>query len=221
MPTRSSKTGPKQPRHRPNPLARTRISARAIGDGTDITVGAPVSRLTAMSFGAGSVTAPGVGTMTVKGDLAADVTVTGAGVDPAKSALGQLRVRGAVTGSDIRVAGNVGAVAVGAFRGSRLFAGYDGPDDGTGTFAPAGFTVGTFRATGRFDDFQDSRVIATGFRSVAIANYYDSPDVTAEFGFYADTSLGRVTVRAPVRWAYDPALPTPQTLGDFFVVKVV
>jgi hypothetical protein len=80
--------------------------------------------------------------------------------------------------------------------------------------------VGTFRATGKFDDFQDSRVVATAFKSVSIANYFDSPDVNTEFGFYADVSLGAVTVSTPTKWRYDPARPTRQGLGDF-EVKVV
>jgi hypothetical protein len=197
-----------------NPLLKTRINALRIGDGTAIDVGAPVSSLVATAFGAGSVTAPSVGTMVIKGDMAADVTVTGA--DPTKKALGALRVKGAVTGSDIRVAGNVGAVVVGAFRDSRLFAGYAGPDDGRGAFnLPA--TVGTFRATGKFDDFQNSRVIATAFKAVGIASFYNSPDATTEFGFYADASLGAVTVTGPVKWKYNAALPTPQALGHFEV----
>jgi hypothetical protein len=201
-----------------DPLQTTRISALAIGDGTAIDVGARVSSFTAASFGAGWLTAPSIGTMIVKGGMAADVTVSGVGVDPAKSALNLLRVTGAVTGSDIFVTGNVGNVSVGAFRGSRLFAGYAGPDDGSGTFHfPA--TVTTFRATGKFDGFQDSRVIATAFQAVTLTSL-DSTNPASPFGFYADTSLGALSVRGPSKWKYNPALPTPQGVDDF-EVKIV
>jgi uncharacterized delta-60 repeat protein len=198
----------------------TRINAVAIGAGTVIDVGAPISSLTATSFGAGSVKAPSIGALTVKGNMAADVTVSGAGVDPTKKALGVLRVKGAVTGSDIMVAGNVGAVVVGAFRDSRLFAGYAGPDvpDPAGFNLPA--TVTTFRATGKVDGFQNSRVIATAFKSVGITNFYNSPDATTEFGFYADVSLGAISVTGPTKWKYNSALPTPQGVGDFEVQVV-
>jgi hypothetical protein len=200
------------------PKQKTRVSALAIGDGTTIDVAAPISSLTATAFGAGLVRAPSIGTLLIKGDMAADVIVSGAGVDPTKKALGALRVTGAVTGSDIMVSGNVGSVVVGAFRDSRLFAGYAGPDDGTGTFNfPA--TVGTFRATGKSDGFEDSRVIATAFRAVTITDL-DSADPAGPFGFYAHASLGAVTVVGPTKWKYDPARPTPQGLGDF-VVQVV
>jgi len=206
-----------------NPLLKTRINALLIKDGTGIDVGAPVSSLMATGFGAGSLRAPSIGTMMVRGPMAADVTVTGVGVDPTKKALGLLRVTGAVTGSDIMVTGNVGTVVVGAFRDSRMFVGYSGPDDGVGgTWAPQGFTVGTFRANGKFDDFQNSRVIATAFKSVSIANYFNSLDVNTEFGFYADVSLGLVKVMSPVKWAYNATLPTPQGPGiGWFVVQLV
>jgi hypothetical protein len=119
------------------------------------------------------------------------------------------------------VAGNVGTVVVGAFRDSRLFAGYTGADDGSGTFTERA-TVTTFRANGKFDDFQNSRVIATAFKSVGITNYFNSPDVNTEFGIYADVSLGLVNVMSPVKWAYNATLPTPQGLGiGWFVVQIV
>jgi hypothetical protein len=201
-----------------NPAQKTRIDARAVGDGTTIDVGAPVSRLDATSFGAGSVRAPSIGALVIRGGLSADVAVTGAGVDPAGKALGRLTVTGAVTGSDIFVAGNVGPVAVGAFRDSRLFAGYAGPDDGTGTFTiPA--TVTAFRAKDLVDAFRNSRVIATNFKTVTIAGLV-STNPTSKFGFYADASLGAITVLGPTRFEYDPNLPTPQGVDDFEVKLV-
>jgi hypothetical protein len=154
--------------------------------------------------------------MLVKGDMATDVTVSGVGVDPTKRALGTLRVKGAVTGSDILVTGNVGSVVVGAFRDSRLFAGYAGPDipDPAGFNFPA--TVTTFRVTGKADGFQNSRVIATAFKSVTIASL-DSVNPAGSFGFYADASLGAISVTGPTKWKYNAGLPTPQVLGDFEV----
>jgi hypothetical protein len=198
------------------PTQKTRISALAIGDGTAIDVGTPLSSLTATAFGAGSVRAPGIGTILITGDMAADVIVSGAGVDPTRKALGALRVKGAVTGSDIMVNGNVGSVVVGAFRDSRLFAGYTGPDipDPAGFNVPA--TVTTFRVTDKADGFENSRVIATAFKSVSIASL-DATDPAGHFGFYAHASLGAIAVTGPTRWVYNPARPTPQDLGDFEV----
>jgi hypothetical protein len=156
--------------------------------------------------------------MNIKGDMAANVNITGVGVDPTKKALTTLRVKGAVTGSDIFVTGNVGSVVVGAFRNSRLFAGYTGADDGSGTFNfPA--TVTTFRSTGKVDGFQNSRVIATNFKSVTITNLHAS-NSAKPFGFYADTSLGAITVLGPTKFKYDSSILAPQGVGDFEVAIV-
>jgi hypothetical protein len=127
-------------------------------------------------------------------------------------------VKGVVTGSDIFVTGNVGTVVVGAFRDSRLFAGYTGADDGTGSFNfPA--TVSTFRSTGKIDGFLNSRVIATSFKSVTIKNL-DSTNAASKFGFYAHSSLGAINVIGPTKFKYNAALPSPQGIGDF-EVKIV
>jgi hypothetical protein len=201
-----------------NPKQKTSITAVSIGAGTQMNIGAGISSLVAKSFGAGSVTAPNIGTMVIKGDMAADITVSGVGVDPTKKALTLLRVTGVVSGIDITVGGNVGSVVVGAFRDSRLFAGYSGDDDGSGMFnVPA--TVTTFRSTGKLDGFQDSRVIATNFKTVSLTSI-DSTNDGEKFGFYADQSLGAVSVIGPIRFKYNAAFPTPQGIGDF-AVKIV
>ena len=163
------------------------------------------------------IIAPSVGRILVRRDMASDITISGAGVDPTLKSLGRLRVVGVVSGSDIMVNGNVGAVVVGAFRDSRLLAGYTGPDDGTGTFNfPA--TVTTFRSLGQLDGFQNSRVIATSFMFVTITNL----DITnpTPFGFYADTSLGSITVIGPIPFKYDRTILAPQGIGDFEVMIV-
>jgi hypothetical protein len=129
-----------------------------------------------------------------------------------------LRVGGAITGSDITVGGNVGLVQVGAFRDSLLFVGYSGDDDGTGVFNFPG-TLTMFKSTGKVDGFENSRVIATNFRTVTITNL-DSTNSANKFGFYAGASLGAINVLGPTKFRYDSSLPTPQMLGDF-EVKIV
>jgi hypothetical protein len=79
--------------------------------------------------------------------------------------------------------------------------------------------VTTFKAVGKVDGFQDSRVIATRFQSVMIANV-DSTNPASPFGFYADVTLGAITVTGPIKWKYDPGRATPQGFGEF-EVKVV
>jgi hypothetical protein len=173
----------------PDPRRKTRIDVKAVGDGTAIDVAAPVSQLVAASIGAGSIRAPGIAA---------------------------LRVAGAVRDSDISVAGDVGTVVVGAFRGSRLFAGYAGPDlpDPTGIYLPA--AVHTFRAK---SGFEDSRVVATEVGTVTISGLVsDNPG--GPFGVYAATAPGSVVVRTPVWFEYDPADSAPQGVGEFEVQAV-
>lgn len=197
-----------------NPKLKTRINALAIGDGTTVDVAAHVSSLTATSFGVGLIEAPSIGTLNIKGNMAADVMISGVGVDPTKKALTALRVKDIVTASDMFVTGNVGTVTVGAFRNSRLFAGYSGANDGSGTFG-VDATLNSFRSIGKTDGFQNSWVIATSFKTVHIANL-DATNAGIKFGFYADKSLGAITVLEPP-FKYDPSQPTPQGIGDFEV----
>lgn len=200
-----------------NPLQATKISALRILDGTVIDIGARLSNLTATSFGAGLIKAPSVGTITINGAMAADVHISGVGVSQSEQALTALIVNGTVTGSDIMVTGNVGTVAVLAFRDSRLFAGYTGGDDGTGTFnRPA--TVSMFKSTGTANGFQNSRVIAARFQAVTITNL-DSTN-PANFGFYADTSVAALKVVGPTPFTYDPTFSGWQGVDDFEVLVV-
>jgi predicted outer membrane repeat protein len=196
-----------------SPGRKTRIIAGAIGDGA-IAVQGPISRLTAAGFGAGSVAAPSIGTMTVKGDLAADVTLSGAGVAAGKAALGSLKVRGVIAGSDLRVGGNVTSVSAARFLGSRLFAGYDGPDDGSGGFStPA--TIKSFRVTGPTDAFADSTVIASALKTVVLKSVRGEND-DDPFGFIADDSIHSLKVTS-TGFVYDRFQPLMQGFDDFEV----
>ena len=194
------------------PGRKTGITAGAVGDGTTISVQGPISSLTATSFGTGSVTAPSIGRMTVKGDLVADVNVTGAGVAAGKAALGSLKVKGAIVGSDIEVGGNVTSVSAARFLDSRLFAGYDGPDDGSGEFsAPA--TIKLFRVTGATDAFADSTVVASILKSVILKSVQFEND-DEPFGFVADVSINVLKVLS-TGFVYDRFDPLTQGFNDF------
>jgi hypothetical protein len=64
-----------------------------------------------------------VGTLTVQGNLSASAITLRKAVNAKQAALGQMVVRGELIGSDIRAAGNVGSVTVGALDHAVLFAG--------------------------------------------------------------------------------------------------
>jgi hypothetical protein len=62
-------------------------------------------------------------------------------------------------------------------------------------------------------------VYATFFESVTIVNL-DSNNPLGKFGFYADESLGAISVVGPTKFKYDAAGSTPQGLDDFEVMIV-
>jgi uncharacterized membrane protein YgdD (TMEM256/DUF423 family) len=209
-----------------------KITAGVIGDGTDITLtGAPLTSLTAICVGAGNISAPSVGTITVRGkpktrtaaaipgDFLSNLTIAGTGLTRGP-ALKSFRVAGTVSGVAITVGGaagtigDVGSVSVGSFVSSTLFAGYTGPSDGSGSFnLPA--VIGSFRVTSKTDGFANSSVIADTIKTVSLASL-DPTNGGTPFGIFADTKIGTVTVVLPVKLKY----PGQTSEGDF-EVKVV
>jgi len=229
------------------------LNAISVGDGT---ITAPsVGQLIARGK-AKTMLAPAV-----PGNFNSDVEVTGVGVDPLKLALTRLRAAGniagatidvhgnagvisvgslgvgGVTGSTIKVGGNLNAlraagkvdqttidvtanvmaVAVGSFWNSRLDAGYTGPDDGSGTYdLPA--IIGSFRVSAKVNGFQSSNVIASTINSVVLASV-NGDNGGVKFGFTADQALRALRVTSPATpWVFNPLAPSPQgsnLLPDF------
>jgi hypothetical protein len=188
----------------PAKLKGVAITAAVIGDGTDIDVAAPLKSLTAIAVGQGTITAPSVGTIHVKGqkatktvagvsgDFKDDVTISGVGIDPVKGkALTSLNVAGAVSGATISVGGNVGTVSVGSFNNnSDLLVGYNGPViGGVASDFTGAFSIGSFVTHAKADSFADSYVIATSIKAVTLATV-DTDNGGVPFGFeFQKTSL--------------------------------
>ena len=129
--------------------------------------------------------------------MAADVTVTGVGVDPAGRPWAALRVTGDRDGQRHLAWPAMSAPSWSDRSGTAgCSPGYTGPDmpDPAGFYMPA--TVGVFRTTSRFDGFQDSYLVATAFRTVVL-NGLDAANDGTGFGVYADASLGVVSVLSP------------------------
>jgi len=105
------------------------IKARSLSAGTDVALGSPLKGLTVAEWGGSTLQAPWAGTISVKGsrkdgirgDFAADVTLTGA--DAKGVALGKLSVVGLVAGSVVTASsGGVNTVQVGQWDGGSLTA---------------------------------------------------------------------------------------------------
>jgi hypothetical protein len=221
----------------PSAKVATKITAGVIGDGTDINVAAPLAGLTAIAVGKGTIEAPSVGSIMVKGqkasktkpfvsgDFNSDLTIAGTGQATAKvPALKTLKVAGNATGIKIAVGGgagtigDVGSVSFGTFAGSRLLAGYTGPTDGSGTFnLPS--TVKSFAVTGATNAFADSYVIATNFKNVMLASAKTDNGGTPD-GFVFHTLFGGLAVKSP-KLSYNKTAGGTQVLqGDLEVKKV-
>jgi hypothetical protein len=220
----------------PTAKAATRITAGVIDDLTDITLTAPLGSLTAIAIGEGTITAPNVGSITIKGQKAtktlsaipgnfeSDLVVTGTGLTtPTTPALKSLKVAGAVILSKITVGsgpgtnGNVGSVSVGSFVDSELFAGYQGPTTGAGTFNTG--TIGSFSVKGTTNAFAHSFVIAPTIKTVSLASL-DSDNGTTKFGFLYHTLMRSLVLKGSTV-KYSAAGPAEQDLvGDFYVKRV-
>lgn len=222
----------------PKPGRGTTITAGVISDGTDIYItDAPLTSLTAVAVGAGSITAPSVGTISIKGkakttkaaaipgDFKSNLTIAGTGLPARTLALKSLQVAGTVSGSAIRVGGlvgtvgDVGTVTVGSFVNSTLFAGYSGPTDGVGGSFNLPSTVGAFRVSGATNAFAHSFVIAANFNNVTL-NSVDGNNGGTRFGFLYHDKLKGLTVKSP-SFKFDPKGQGEQDLlpGDFYVKK--
>jgi RHS repeat-associated protein/uncharacterized repeat protein (TIGR01451 family) len=121
------------------PAQKTSITAHAIGDNVTFNLGTPISSFTAAAMGAGSINAPSIGKLTIKGDaknkvgtvltpivgnFEADLTLTGTGTgDPKKPiALGTARITGDVTDSDWNVTGGIRSITAKNWTGGSITA---------------------------------------------------------------------------------------------------
>jgi ELWxxDGT repeat protein len=216
----------------------TKITAGVIGNGTDIAItGAPLASLTVTQVGIGNITAPSVGSITIKGkaktksafaipgDFKSNLTIAGTELPAKGLALKLLKVAGAVSDSVIRLGGlsgtvgDVGSVSVGAFLNSRLFAGYSGSDNGSDDFnLPS--TIGSFVVTGKDKAFAHSFVVAYNFKNVSLASV-DPDNSHVKFGFFFKNRMTTLAVKS-TGFKFDAKGPPVQDMesSDFEVAKV-
>lgn len=193
---------------------RTAITVGVVEDGTTIQLENPLRVLKAASFGEGNVVAPSAGTIAIRGNFLADLTLTGDGVLLGKPTLNALKVSGNIDGSMMQVLGNVNLVQASSFRNSDLLVGARYDENG-GLVFDFPSQLKTFKVTGGFDGFQNARVAATSFRSIYLRSV-DTDNEGTSFGFMADLALGKVKVAFPA-FTYLPLLPGAQGMGDFAV----
>jgi len=94
--------------------------------------------------------------------------------------------------------------------GSRLFAGYTGPDDGSGALSRH-VAVGPFVVQSKTNGLTRSDEIASVIKNVTRASV-DPAVAGTEFGFVSHETLTARTVQAPTAFKLDPNGPAAQDL---------
>ena len=206
----------------------TTIRAHNIDDGAAIDVGSRIGNLRAARFGAGTITAPSLRTMSIKGDkhngiagdCEAQITLSGDGVSAGKSTLGTLTVSGTISNASINVAdGNVGSVTATKMIDTTIYVGYTPTDPGSpllgGTFVPD-LRLGSVRIKSSVNGFVDSFLVAAEIGSVhldsAVTNNAGLP-----FGVLVNQSISSVTIKNP-RFKWNSKGSSDQSTGDFHVI---
>lgn len=205
---------------------KTKITARVVGDGTDIVSRSTISALTAVAIGDGKIDAPAIGTLKVTGDKKAAISgdfrsdISLAHSTPfltltmiKKSLLGSATIAGIVEGSTIDVDGPVGTFKAARFVNSIL--------DVASFLLPA--KLGSFTASGikgsPLAAFDNSTIVANIIGSVKLGTI-DTDNGGVPFGVIATDSFGTVTgtlLPGGTKFKFDKKNPAAQGSGDFVV----
>ncbi len=100
---------------------KTIVVVHWISDGTVLDFKSSITSLTAAQIGRGTIKAPAIGTLSIKGDLGhgmpgdlkSDVLLSGDGVAAGKQALGKLSVAGSITDAEISAGSAIGTFSAG------------------------------------------------------------------------------------------------------------
>jgi hypothetical protein len=191
------------------PTQQTTITTHDVGDGTSFNLGSSITSFTAARVGAGSIVAPSLGTLTVKGDSAASIpgsfadtlTLSGAGLLTGVPTLRTATIAGDLLSPTWSVTGTVGTVTVGGNTSNWALGSQIAPVSAVtsitlGTVGTANLYVSTKITTLKAIDWGDGSVNAgsigtlgvTGKAAVAAHNGIPLvPAISGDFG--ANVSL--------------------------------
>jgi hypothetical protein len=208
---------------------RTQIRARNIDDGASIDSTARIQNLQAARLGLVTVTAPTIGTISLRGDKGGGIpgdcdavlTLSGDGIASGQFALGSLHASGTMSHANINVAnGNIGSIAASEIMDSTIYVGFAPTDPSSpllgGTFV-SGLALRALDVRSRTNGFVDNYIVASVIRGVNLASVI-TDNGGVPFGILANQSISSVTVRSPAfKWSRTGA--TDQSLGDFHVIQ--
>lgn len=206
----------------------TTIKAHNIDDAAAVDFGSQIKTLQAARFGDGTITAPSIGSMSIKGDKKAGIsgdcegviTLSGAGVPAGKSTLSKLAVSGAISNANINVAnGNVGSIAALTMVDSHVYVGYTPTDPNIplagGTFVPS-LRLGSLQIKAKVNGLANSFAVAAQIGKIAPTSVQTN-NIGVPFGVLANESISAVTVKTPA-FKWSPTGATDQSSGDFHVI---
>lgn len=184
-------------------------------DSATIEAATRINSVTAQGWKAGSLKAGSINVLRIAGNLAANVTLSGAGVPTGRPTLNVAAISGAVKGSYLAVTGIVNVFTAEAFVDSLLLAGFAQTDPYT-LFTERS-KINSFRVTGAVDAFANSWVGAWAVGVVSLASVRGKNNGES-FGVVAEVSIQRVTVKdPPFLFTSTAALPP---FDDFVVVVI-
>ncbi len=201
------------------------IVAHDIQDGTTADVGSRIKTLTAARFGVGTIIAPSIGTMSIKGDkrngipgdCAALIVISGGSN---QTALGSLAVSGSLSNAAVDVAnGSVGSVSAVTMIDSLVYVGYaptntNAPLSG-GAFVPD-LRLGSVSVKSSSNGFINSYLAAAEMGKISLGSVQTN-NVAVPFGVIATQSISSVSVKVP-KFKWSPSGANDQPLGDFHVI---
>jgi hypothetical protein len=208
---------------------RMLFTAHNIDDGATVSLGSRVSSFTAARFGAGTLNAPSIGALTIRGDrrvqlpgdFEAQAILSGASVYSNQVTLGNMVVAGSISNAAIGIGtGREGSISAGTMVDSIVFVGYTPTDDtqplAGGTFTP-GATLGGIKVGGKANGFANSFLIATSIGQVNLSSV-NINNGGVPFGFLVNQNIQGVRVLAP-RFVWRRYQANDQSSGDFHVIK--
>jgi hypothetical protein len=207
---------------------RTQFYAHNIEDGAAITSTCRIAPLRAARIGDVAITAPNLGSVTIRGDkregLAGDfngqIQVSGDGVPANEPALGGLHTKGAISNAIVKtVNAGSGKIIAAQIIDSSIYVGFTpaNPNDplSGGTFVP-GLRLGSVNVKSPVNGFVNSVIAASRITDIKL-NSVETDNSGIPFGVLGDQSILSVKSKTPP-FKWNSAGATDQALGDFHVI---
>ena len=211
-----------------NATDQTKIIAHNIDDGAAITTTCRIASLFAARVGDVAITAPSIGSMSIRGDkrngIAGDfngqMELTGDGVASGSPTLGKFAVSGAISNASIDIAnGDLDSITASEIIDSSIYVGFTPTDPNApllgGTFV-SDLRLGSVSAKSSTNGFANSVVAAAIIGGVNL-NSVETDNGGIPFGVLGNQSISSVTSKTPpFKWSRTGA--ADQSLGDFHVI---